>query len=120
MDNLNKDQWSTEQEIAIELLAEGGHPYEEIADKCKKSSHTIYNWRKDPLFMDEVIRRARILLKHQLPDIYKSLSSGAKDGNPKQIEIVLKHLEKLEEMKTKYAENSITFTWEPAYAIDNS
>jgi len=115
-----KAEWSTEQQTAIQLLAEGGHSYEEIAPLCKVSTHTIYNWRKDPRFMDEVIARARQLLKHNLPDIYNSLIHKAKKGNPRHIELVLKHLEKLEEMKAKYAENSITFTWEAPYVDNNS
>ena len=120
MDHLNKNQWTPEQLVAIELLAEGGHPYEEVAEHCKTSSHTIYNWRKDPQFMDEVIRKARENLKRNLPDIYRTLTSNAKEGNVKHIELVLKHLERLEEMKTKYAANSITFTWEPPYDTDRS
>jgi len=120
MDYLNKGQWSTEQEIAINLLAEGGHSYEEIAEQSKVSPHTIYNWRKNPDFMDEVIRKARRLLKDNLPDIYESLVHQAKDGDPRHIKIILEHLEKLEEMKAKHAENSLTFTWDVPYVENHS
>lgn len=113
-------EWSTNQEKAIELLARGGQTYEAIAEQCNVSPHAIYHWRQDPGFMEEVIRRARKNLKAELPDIYLSLSQAAKRGDSRHIKLVLDHIEKLEEMKARYAENAISFTWEQEYAPDNS
>jgi hypothetical protein len=120
MDYLNKGTWNTEQQIAIDLLAKGGFSYEEIAQSAKVSTHRVFNWRKDPSFMNAVIERAREILKEELPDIYHCLVSKAKEGDPRHIEIVLKHLEKLEEMKTKYAQNSVTFTWDQPLNVSNN
>ena len=117
---LKKTDWSTDQQKAIDLLARGGMTYDAIAKECNTSTHTIYNWRKDPDFMDEVISRAQSILKEELPEVYDALRSNAKGGNPKHIDIYLKHLERLEEIRSKYSQNAISFTWEPCFNADNN
>jgi transposase-like protein len=115
-----QDDWTPDQKKAIELLAAGGMKYIDIAKECNVSEHTLYDWRKDARFMDLVIARARELLKESLPSVYSSLTTGAQSGDARHIKLVLEHLEKLEEIKARYADSIITFTWEPPYGTDNS
>ena len=42
------------QNKAIELLAQGGQTYIEIAEECGISVDTLRNWRKEPEFQDAV------------------------------------------------------------------
>jgi hypothetical protein len=62
--------------------------------------------------MDAVVQTARERIKDHLPGVYDTLAKKAKEGDYHHIKILLDHLEKLEEERTKYAGNSITFTWE--------
>lgn len=104
--------WSRKQLKAIELLAETTElQQKEIACEVGVSETTFRKWKRNPEFIQAVITRSRELVKEALPDIYKSLSNNAKKGEPQHIKIVLDHLEKLEQMREKANEGSITFTW---------
>lgn len=97
---------------AIELLARGD--YEHLAEVAKEvgcASRTLYQWRTRSVFMDAVVDRAREILKESLPEIYKKSSSLAKGGDYHHVKILLDHLDKLDEMKNKSNEGTITFTW---------
>lgn len=115
-----EDNWTPDQKRAIELLATGGLTYRDIAKQCNVSETTLFTWRKDPRFIDLVINRSREILKESLPDVYSALSGSAKGGDSRHIKIVLEHLEHLEEIKARYANQVITFTWEPPYVTNNS
>jgi DNA-binding XRE family transcriptional regulator len=96
---------------AIELFAIGGLQQREIAKEIGVSETTISSWKKDPNFIDDIIKRSRELLKQSLPHVYNRLSFVANQGDVKAIKLVIEHLERLEELRTKAAENQITFTW---------
>ena len=103
--------FTDKQLMTIEMLAQGKQQIE-IQAELDVSHTAIWTWKKNPQFMDAIIEAARDNLKGQLPDIYSKLTAEALTGNHRHIKILLDHLEKLEEERTKYSSGSITFTWE--------
>jgi len=103
--------FTDKQLMAIDLLSQGVMQ-KDIQEQLDVSHNTLWKWKKNPQFMDAVVESARIRLKDALPNIYSVLASKAIEGNHQHIKILLDHLEKLEEERTKYAETAITFTWE--------
>lgn len=104
--------WSRKQLKAIELIAQATDmSCDDMAREVGISSRTLRTWKLNPDFINAIISRSRELVREALPEIYKSLSNNAKKGEPQHIKIVLDHLEKLEQMREKANEGSITFTW---------
>lgn len=106
-----KKGYTAKQTKGLELLAIGQKNHGEIAKEIGVSPSTISKWKKDPQFIEDVIIRAREILKQSMPDVYAILAKHAKSGNDKHIKIYLDHLEKLESIRAGQA--SITFTWNP-------
>ena len=96
---------------AIELLATGGHTYEEICKLAKVSNTTLRSWRNNREFADMVIARARELIREAMPDMYKSAVKHAKEGNHSFFKILIEHVDRLEELSHNTREKSISFTW---------
>lgn len=69
-----------EQYIAIEYLAQPGHgglTQEEIAQKCGVSRMTLYKWRKDPKFQDELRRQIAVNTMNRLPEVIDAMVDSA-------------------------------------------
>ena len=103
--------FTDKQLMAIDLLAQGVMQ-KDIEEQVGVSHTAIWTWKKNPQFMDAVLETARVKLKGQLPDIYTKLAAEALAGNHRHIKILLDHLESLSVDRSKYADTSITFTWE--------
>jgi len=109
---IKRKVFNKRQLLAIELMARGNYKHlKEITKEVGCSEKTIYKWRNDPLFMAAVVDRSREIIKESLPSVYKVLSKEAGKGTHQHIKILLEHLERLEEQKTKALEGMITFTW---------
>lgn len=96
---------------AIELLAAGGK-HNEVAAECGIACKTLYLWKRDPDFVDAVVNRARELMKSELSSVYNKLTQKATEGSHQHIKILLDHLDRLEEMRTQAASNTVTFVWQ--------
>lgn len=101
------------QRKAIEMLVMSdvaGTTYAEIAEAVGVSDRTLYVWRKEPLFSDELVRQAEQLQTAFLNDAYQTLrglvtDKTVSDGNKlKAIEIVLKNQGRLKDVQ----ENTVT------------
>lgn len=102
------------QNKAIELLAQGGQTYIEIAEECGISVDTLRNWRKEPEFQDAVKTRCRELLKEAEPFLYHSaLQQIKKNGSHQHIKLMLDRLARLEDIAEGREEGSypVMFTW---------
>jgi len=103
--------FNEKQLTAIELLSQGVM-HKDIQAQIDISHNTLWKWKKKPEFMNAVVTAARERIKDELPSVYKALANKAKTGSHPHIKILLDHLERLEEERTKYASTAITFTWE--------
>lgn len=107
--------FSGKQGKAIELLAGGGMTQEDICDELGICRNTMWEWKKNPEFMNAVVNRARDLLKHSLPTIYKTLAEKAAEGNHRHIKILMDHMDRLEEMTEQYTGGEITVKWKGSW-----
>lgn len=68
--------WTPKRKLAAKLLSESTEPYEDIAKEVGIHRDTLLEWRKDPIFTDEV---ARLILKHEtfsLAGLLKACKKG--------------------------------------------
>lgn len=76
---------SEEQIAAIEFLAipkRGGLTYAQIAEKVGVSERTLYQWRQDDVFYNELNRRIVRSLSDRLPEMMASIPDHViNDGN---------------------------------------
>lgn len=76
---------SEEQIAAIEYLAipkRGGLTYAQIAEKVGVSERTLYQWRQDDVFYNELNRRIVRSLSDRLPEMMASIPDHViNDGN---------------------------------------
>lgn len=85
-----------EQLEAIKYLAQpkqGGLTHEEIADKVGVSRQTLYRWRQDVAFQDEIKREIGRNTMNRIPDVIDSLIAQATKPNQpsaKAAELLLK------------------------------
>lgn len=106
-----KSGFSAKQLKCIEYMALGKMKQEDIAQEIGVNKSTISKWKKDQNFMEAILVRSRQILKNAMPEVYRSLTNGAKSGNDRHIKIFLDHIEKLEQIRAGQA--SVTFTWNP-------
>lgn len=108
-----------EQIQAIKYLAQpkqGGLTHEQIAEKVGVSRQTLYNWRQDIRFTDEIKREINRNTMHRIPDVIDSLLTQAtKENQPsaKAAELLLKTVSMLNdrlevEDRTKKDDNQAT------------
>lgn len=105
-----KPQLTAKQRKAIEALAMCDMELNDVARHVGVSRDTLWRWRKDPMFQEAVVERARELLHNALPKVYSALSNGACKGDPRHIKLLLEHLRDIEEEYGK-KETDISFTW---------
>jgi hypothetical protein len=105
--------------IEILALAHGDLENKELAKLIGCSEGTLLSWKRKPEFIDEVVKRARQLVREKLPKIYSVLTDKAEDGEYQHIKLVLTHFEKLEELQSKANEGSINFTWRLPEGIEH-
>ena len=105
------ENWSSPKMKAIELFSEGTYNNKQVAELVDVCPNTITEWRKDPLFMDDIIELSRSLLRGRLAPIYNKLAVKAENGSYQHIKLLLEHLDNLEEHKSKNADKVITFVW---------
>lgn len=78
-------RFSAQQQIALELLTlpkKGGMTYAQIAEKCEVDERTLYNWRQDDAFNNELNRRIVRSLSERLPEMIASVPDHViADGN---------------------------------------
>lgn len=107
----NESKFKGKKLKAIKLLAEGDKTYQEIAEEIPCSVSTLDAWRKDPLFIDEVVVQSREWLCRCLPTVYRRMKDLASGGNLGYTRLLLEHLERIEELQSNARQGSITFTW---------
>lgn len=107
MANVKRKRLEANQLKAISLLVSkdvNGMTNEEIAEEVGVNPSTLYRWRKDSRFNDELIAQAEEIQRTFLADTYSSLRSiiankSAKDGTKlKAIELMLKNQGRLKEV----------------------
>lgn len=112
--------WSAKQNEAIELLATGKFKQVQVADMIGVDQSLISVWKRDPDFIESIIKRSRQLLRDNLPDIYAVTNKEASTGSYQHIKILLEHIEKLERLNDSN-DKVITLKWaEPKGVIDGS
>ncbi|MDF1510203.1 phBC6A51 family helix-turn-helix protein [Robertmurraya sp. DFI.2.37] len=108
-----------EQIEAIKYLAQpkqGGLTHEEIADKVGVSRQTLYRWRQDVAFQDEIKREIGRNTMNRIPDVIDSLFAQATKPNQpsaKAAELLLKTVSMLNdslvvEDRTKRSEQPLS------------
>jgi hypothetical protein len=68
--------WTPKRRLAAKLLSESTDSYEDIAKSVGICRDTLFEWRKEPVFLDEV---ARLVLNHEtfsLAGLLKSCKRG--------------------------------------------
>jgi len=98
---------------AIELLKTGDISQKDVADQIGVARQTITQWKKENLFIDELLNASKQWLKQHIPEIYKSAAKEAKNGSYQHTKVILDHLDRLEEIKNQNtARGNISFTWQ--------
>lgn len=96
-----------QQESIILLLTkvDNGMTMQEMADEVGVSTRTLYRWRKDPVYADELIKQSEELQRAFLSEAYAQLramvvSTDIADNNKlKAIELMLKNQGRLKEVR---------------------
>ena len=98
---------------AIELLAEGGKTYLEIADIVGVSTETLRLWRGKEEFQEQVRKRCRELLREREPDLYNlALQAARKNLSHQHIKILLDRIERLEDLaEGRNSDNTFIVKW---------
>jgi len=104
-------KWNIKQLKAIEFLAGGGMTLTEIHKKVPVNHDTLWEWRKNPQFIEAILSRSREILREALPRVYKTLADRAARGDPRHIKALLDHMEHLERSGEQYRGGSITVLW---------
>ena len=94
---------------SIELFATAELSHRAIAKRLRVARSTIETWKKDPEYNQAILDRSVELLHESLPEIYKALAGRSKQGSERHIKILLEHMERLEDSKSR--RTSLTFTW---------
>ena len=110
--------WTKPQLRAIEYLADGRFTQADIEKKISISRTTLWQWKKNPQFMDAVIARAYERVQEHMPRILTNLAERASTGSVGHIRILLDHLEKLEKTRSDYSDHAINFTWKDEWEED--
>lgn len=99
---------------AIELLAQGGKTYIEVAEEIGVSVDTLRRWRKEQDFQEQVRLRCRELLKEAEPFLYHAaLTQIRHNGSHRHIKLLLDRLSRLEDIADgrRGTEYDVMFTW---------
>ena len=87
----------TEKEKAIELFATNPDlGIQEVAKMIGVRRETIYEWRKDPAFHQNVLIRFNIELEGDLPNMLLALKRECMAGNINGLKLMLEYLNKLQ------------------------
>lgn len=90
---MSKRRLNEKQIAAIEFLAlpnRGGLSYEEIAEQVGVDRATLYRWRKEDYFNDELKRQIVRNTIERLPDVMASIPDHIiKDGNAAMLRTLL-------------------------------
>lgn len=103
-------EFNAKQNEAIELMATGKFKQREIAERIGLDESNISIWKRDPDFIDKIIKRSREILKASLPDIYDIAIAEATKGSFQHAKLIIEHIEKLESLN-KSDDRNITITW---------
>jgi hypothetical protein len=108
-----KSIFNENQLKAIELLAQGGKTYKEIAELCDTTAETLRQWRKLPEFQDNIKNRCRELLKDMEPALYNlAFKKAMTDGSWQHIKLLLGRIERLEDIAEGRGQDyAIMFKW---------
>jgi transposase-like protein len=108
-----KSIFNEQQLIAIELLAQGGKTYKEIAELSDTTAETLRQWRKLPEFQDNIKNRCRELLKDMEPTLYAlAFKKAVADGSWQHIKLLLSRIERLEDIAEGRGQDyAIMFRW---------
>ena len=68
---------------------------QEVANELKVSASMIYNWRKNPNFVDAVYNRYMVEFGGELPAVLQAMIREAKAGNVQAGRLILEHSGKL-------------------------
>ena len=103
--------FSKTQLLAIELLAQGHLKQTAIQKRCKISHTTLWDWKQNPQFIEAVVRRAYEMIDHALPKILLAMIEKATKGSYQHAKLLFEHIEKIEKLRSQYADRAMTFTW---------
>ncbi len=76
---------------AIELLADGAS-FSNTYRALKINESTLYRWRQDEEFQNELYKRTNELLREKRPSIYCALAKKAINGDVPAARLILQHL----------------------------
>ena len=89
-------KFSPKQRIAIEFIAlNPAATKKEIASHVSVVTETIYDWQKEPYFVEAVYERYMMALGFQLPAVIQAMVREAIAGNVQAGRLVLEHSGKL-------------------------
>ena len=103
----------------IELLSTGKYSHVQVVKLAGISSKALYNYLKDPIFLDQVIQRSRDILRSAIPDLYKVAKDKSTEGSAQHLKVLLDHIDRLEERQQTSMLN-ITFTWKDKPSLPES
>lgn len=108
-----------EKQHALELWTQ--NPTLEVAQIAGLTGvavRTIQRWRRDPEFVNELVKVSRASLHSNLPALYYVAVEKAMGGDYRFMKIILDHVEKLEELQREVnAEHNFTISWRNVNAI---
>ena len=94
-------KFTTQQLACIHLLADNpGMTNIEISKRIGVSDRSIYIWKKNQDFSEEVYKRFRKSVGAELPSILQALVKEAKAGNVQAAKLILEHSGKLTKKST--------------------
>ena len=86
------------KKLAIELFARDANIKQtEIARQLNVSDAAVSKWMKEPEFIDAIYDKFMVLAGRHLPGVVMALINEAKEGNIRAAELVLKHVNKLQD-----------------------
>lgn len=108
-----KSIFDEDQLKAIDLLAQGGKTYKEVAELCNITAETLRQWRKNPDFQENVRKACKELLKDMEPTLYNlAFEKALESGSWQHIKLLLERIERLEDIAEGRGQDySIMFKW---------
>jgi len=93
MSNIMKNPVKT---LAIEIFAtEPDLSVAQVAERCKIKKETLYEWRRNPNFMEAIYDRYMVKFSGELASVLDATLREAKSGNVQAQRLILEHSGKL-------------------------
>jgi transcriptional regulator with XRE-family HTH domain len=101
------------QDKAIELWCTNANMRaEDIAEQVGVSVRTVHRWKRDPDFVDKLVRASRSVFFSALPELYEVAVKKALTGDWRFMKLIFDHIEKIEELnKDIVMDHGIVIQW---------